>query len=216
MPEPFDLTLIPFVIAVTGHRDLRPQDLALLEVEVRSVFATMRAQVMPSRPIILLTGLAEGADQFVAEIGLKESILIAAVLPMPLGIYRKHIAHDARGKFDELLSAAFLKFQLPLDVGLSDDDIDRYDALRGDCYEALGHFLAHNSQALLALWDGTDSEKRGGTSSVVRHFLSGRSLPNSLQFGARCGVVYHIATPRMKYSNETPPIRTTVLAQDAK
>jgi hypothetical protein len=207
--ETANQSLIPFVAAVTGHRDIRPQDKSSLEKEVRSVFATLRAQ-MPSTPIVLLTGLAEGADQFVAEIALKESVEVAAVLPMPLNIYRKHMSRESQMRLDELVLSATLRIQLPLD-GRSEADIENSDSVRASCYEALGHFLATHSQALLALWDGADSKKRGGTSSVVHYFLSSRSLGNSLGGDAGCELVYHVITPRTSNSRSDLIIRTRLL-----
>ena len=65
MPELPNPSLVPFVVSVTGHRDLRSQDLDSLRHEVRSVFSGFRKR-MPSTPMILLSGLAEGADQLVA------------------------------------------------------------------------------------------------------------------------------------------------------
>ncbi len=165
---------------------------------------------MPDTPIILLTGLAEGADQFVAEIALKENIEVAAILPMPLDIYRKHMTLEAQKKLDELLLAASLKIQLPLD-GRTEIDIENNDSVRASCYEALGHFLTTHAQALLALWDGSDSKKRGGTSSVVHYFLSGLSLKDSLEVDARCRVVYHVITPRASTSLSDLTIRTRFL-----
>ena len=63
-PELPNPSLIPLLVAATGHRDLRAQDLDALREEVRAVFVGMQNR-MPNTPLVLLTGLAEGADQLV-------------------------------------------------------------------------------------------------------------------------------------------------------
>src|SRR6266540_3945847 len=60
---------LPLVIGVTGHRDLRDQDVARLEREVSAVIARLRHDYLRGKgdtPIIVLSALAEGADRRVA------------------------------------------------------------------------------------------------------------------------------------------------------
>ncbi len=109
LPNP---SLIPFLVAMTGHRDLRPQDLDLLRQEVRAIFSGMRRR-MPNTPLILLTGLAEGADQLVAEVALEQNVLLAAAIPMPIDIYREQMTDEARKKFDGLLALSVLQIMMP-------------------------------------------------------------------------------------------------------
>ncbi|HEY4403702.1 MAG TPA: hypothetical protein VGN55_03535, partial [Xanthobacteraceae bacterium] len=60
---------LPLVIGVTGHRDLREQDVARLEAEVAGIIARLRHDYLEDdgeTPIIVLSALAEGADRLVA------------------------------------------------------------------------------------------------------------------------------------------------------
>jgi hypothetical protein len=199
--------LIPFAIAVTGHRDPRPQEMKLLREEVRRVFAELRHR-MPSTPIILLSGLAEGADQLVAEVALEENASLAAVLPMPLEVYRTTMGPDAQANLDRLLALATNQIMLPPD-GQTPEQLLASDDARARRYEALAVFLARNGQALIALWDGKHSDKRGGTAQVVHLVRYG--VKDSVVEESRCGVVYQVVTPRVSATTEAARVRTVTL-----
>src|SRR5437773_400418 len=60
---------LPLVIGITGHRDLRGEDRAALEQQVRGIFMDLRNRY-PATPLYLLSPLAEGADRLVARVAL--------------------------------------------------------------------------------------------------------------------------------------------------
>jgi hypothetical protein len=208
-PELPNPSLIPFLVAVTGHRDLRPQDLEALRREVRAVFVGMRSR-MPSTPLVLLSGLAEGADQLAAEVALKEGVLLVAALPMPVDVYKDQMSEDGQKKFDELLAASAIQIVLPLE-GQTVEDVRASEAARANCYEALARFLARYGQSLIALWDGKDSQKRGGTSNVVHYVRSGALDAYVEDAEMRCGVVYQIVTPRLSDPASVQAVKTVEL-----
>jgi len=206
LPSP---SLIPFLVAVTGHRDLRPQDLDHLRQEVRAIFSGMRRR-MPNTPLILLTGLAEGADQLVAEVALEQNVLLAAAIPMPVDIYKEQMTVEAQQKLDGLLALSVLQIILPLE-GQTVQELRTSEAARAECYEALARFLSRYGQSLIALWDGKSSQKRGGTSSIVHYVRSGALDQSAEDAELRCGVVYQVVTPRMSGSTPAPTITTVEL-----
>ena len=55
----------PVVIGVTGHRDLRGQDKEKLRAAVRGELEALHSKC-PHSPLLLLTGLAEGAEKITA------------------------------------------------------------------------------------------------------------------------------------------------------
>jgi hypothetical protein len=81
-----DSAPLPLVVGVTGHRDLRPEDVPTLEDTVRRAFERIRHDC-PDMPIILLTSLAEGADRLVARVGLHAGVRLVPVMPMPELVY---------------------------------------------------------------------------------------------------------------------------------
>ena len=189
-------SLIPFVIGVTGHRDLRPDDVPALETAVRRVFDELRDS-MKSTPLMLLSGLAEGADQLVARVALSCGVQLGAVLPMPAPLYRSTLDEPAREPFDALAAQASVVIDLPLGDAAEEQLAESADA-RAARYEALAVFLATHCHALIALWDGVPSEKKGGTAQVVRYMLEGP--PGTAEEEPLAGPFYHIQTARLSHA----------------
>src|SRR5437899_1178013 len=78
----------PLVIGITGHRDLRLEDVDKLEDKVRQVLGEKRTQY-PSTPIILLSALAEGADRLAARVALDIGARLVVPLPMAQHLYEQ-------------------------------------------------------------------------------------------------------------------------------
>src|SRR5205809_1416955 len=65
----------PLLVGATGHRDLRDQDVPRLEQEIADIIAALKRDYLGSdaeTPLILLSALAEGADQLVARVALAQ------------------------------------------------------------------------------------------------------------------------------------------------
>jgi hypothetical protein len=189
-------SLIPFAIGVTGHRDLRADDVPALETAVCKVFDELRGS-MKSTPLMLLSGLAEGADQLAARVALTCGAQLGAVLPMPAPLYRSTLDEPARAPFDALIAQASVVIDLPLGDAAEEQLAESADA-RAARYEALAVFLATHCHALIALWDGVPSEKKGGTAQVVRYMLEGP--PGIAEEEPLAGPVYHIQIARLSHA----------------
>src|SRR5258708_20873104 len=77
---------LPLVIGVTGHRDLRDEDVPKLEAEVAAIIAGLRLDYLEGdseTPIIVLSALAEGADRLVARVALAQGARLLPPLPLP-------------------------------------------------------------------------------------------------------------------------------------
>jgi hypothetical protein len=143
-------------IGTTGHIDLHPDDVPLLEKRVGEYFARLQRQY-PHTPLQVLSALAEGADRLVARVALKRGIKLIAPLPLPQEEYEKDFElAKSKQDFRDLLAGRRV-------VVVSESAANRDDA-----YARLGAWLAHNSQIILALWDESDNHKHGGTADVVR------------------------------------------------
>ena len=199
----------PFSIAVTGHRDLRPEDLPALCREVTTIFESIRSRV-PGRPLTLLTGLAEGADQLVAEVAQQNGVLLTAVIPMPLDIYAAQLPPQAQQQLETLYAGANSIFRLPLD-GRTPEQLKNSETARAECYESLAIYLVQHCQALIALWDGRRSDKVGGTCRVVNYARFGCDPAGAQHIESHCEVVYHVMTPRLSSKEAVGPVCTTVL-----
>src|SRR5580700_7560579 len=71
-PIPADAPLIPIVLGVVGHRDLRSDEetKGKLEDELSRIFQEFEV-AYPNSPKILLSPLAPGADQLAADVALE-------------------------------------------------------------------------------------------------------------------------------------------------
>lgn len=194
---------IPLVLGVTGHRDLRPQDVDALGARVGEVLADFRTR-FPHSPLLLLSSLAEGADRLVARKVLETGGRLVVPLPMPPTDYSEDF-HDPESKadFSNLLSAAESVFVVESIPGVSGG---RTPLNREQRYALAGAYIARNCQVLIALWDGVDLERTGGTSEVVKFRLEGESthyrVDRSLLDPPEAGPVYRLNTPRL---GMTPP-----------
>jgi hypothetical protein len=211
--------LLPLIVGVTGHRDLRDEDVPALEARVTDVFRGLRAQC-PGTPLILLTPLAEGGDRLVTRVALRLrddgwSIRVIAPLPMPRQLYEQdfRLADAAESaslaEFRDLLTRVDEWFELPLAPGTTAHDVGGDGTIRDKQYERLGAFVAAHSQVLVALWDGRPSEKTGATARVVDFALNGLPAEYAPERGPidqlELGPVYHIVTPRRSHPETRYP-----------
>ena len=136
-------------IAVTGHRDVVIDETLLLQLD--NFFTEMSKKY---EHIILLSALADGADQCVAESALKyENIDLHVPLPLIQKLYLETI--ENKKNFYTLTKNAKEIFEVP--------------KAGENPYENLGHYLVDSSDVLLALWDGDYNGKLGGTGEVVKY-----------------------------------------------
>lgn len=183
--------VVPLTIGVTGHRDIPKEDEPILRQSISNKLLELKSK-FPNTPLLVLSGLAEGADRLVVEESIKLGIDFSVVLPMPYDDYIKDFESlESKEIFDNLLSHAHWIETLS----------ENSEASRETHYESLAVYLVRHSNTLMALWDGEKSEKIGGTSQVVRYFRSGlpiRFTPNAghLTFPNN-GYVIHILTRRL-------------------
>jgi hypothetical protein len=194
--------LIPIVIGVTGHRDLRTQDIPELERKVRTIIRGIK-ETYTNSPLVVLSPLAEGADRLVANIALEPEFAATLITPVPMPIdqYRKDFRDESsRREFDDLWNRSAVKFELPMVEGNTLESIFVDGPARDRQYAQVGAYIAQHSQILIALWDGTDNQKVAGTAAIVRFKFQGipspYAPPRSMLTRAETGPVMHLITPR--------------------
>ena len=154
---------VPLIVSVTGHRNLVPEEMPTIRKRVRE-FLIHLCEKYPERGVSVMSSLAEGADQIVAEEAVTLRIPLIAALPMPREIYVTDFATTvALDKFSLLLSQATEIFELPITPGNTPGTIAEHGKNRTRQYAQLGVFLCAHCHILLALWDGKQNE-----SSVAR------------------------------------------------
>ena len=183
---------LPILVGVTGHTDLRPEDLAVLVEKVTEVLTTLRSRY-PHSSVVVLSALAEGADRLVANVALDLGMRLVVPLPLEPDDYQKDFADPASvAAFQTLLARAERQFVVPEPTAAA--------RTRPHCYARAGAYVARHCHVLLALWNGHQTEKIGGTGHSVRYRLDGMAPEFAgtirLLDSIENGVVYQIVTPR--------------------
>ncbi len=188
---------LPLVVGVTGHSDLRANDQQRLRIEVRRFFIDLRNKC-PDTPILLLSRLARGAEQLVAEVALEMKdwqeldVSLVVLMPMPEQLYLSDIASDgnveAMEKFRRLRARAVRCIELPMAppesqaTGVTADDHEN----RRRQYLLSGLFVARHCHIVLALLDRlpehdgpTPQDDLFGAATIVRFKRAGRLMPRN-------------------------------------
>ncbi|MDT8450685.1 MAG: hypothetical protein RQ847_11000 [Wenzhouxiangellaceae bacterium] len=158
--------IVPLVIGVTGHRDLVPEEIPGLRARVRALLEQLRTD-HPDLPLVVMSPMAEGADRLVAEEARALGIPLSVPLPFPVPIYERDF--ETPGSLEQFrnLCADAQVVELPILQGDTPETIAEYGHRRDAHYARLGIYLCAHCHILLAIWDGKDSDKLGGTAQVV-------------------------------------------------
>ena len=199
---------VKLTIGVTGHRDLVADERPGLRELLRKFFGRISAE-FPTLELQLLSPLAEGSDQLVAEVALELGIKLVVPMPMKQSDYEKDfISRDGLENFRRLIREAEI-LPLPLLNGKPDQPTTPEEQLRDWQYAQLGVFVSNHCQILLALWNGKPDMRVGGTAGVVNYHLTavmpGYSVaeesPNLLADNEN-DLAYHIVVSRDREDGE--------------
>lgn len=200
---------LPLILGVTGHRDLRPEDIPALHTKVNGIFDELASRC-PQTPLQILSPLAEGADRLIARVALERGLRLIVALPMPREEYEKDFSTpESRAEFAELLNRADAVVEMPMMPG-NDVAALADPAMRAEQYALVGAYLVRHCQVLIALWNGDRGRGGGGTADIVawqetgiperyRHALSEVEAmsPRGYLDPPESGPLYHILTPRV-------------------
>jgi hypothetical protein len=214
------LPAVPIVLGFVGHRDPEPADLATLRQKLADVFYQFR-NTYRYTPLVLLTSLAEGADQLAARVALENNVFVRVPMPLPLDAFRQSTSfttETARAELSALLADTRVEaFEVPLPEtcvpsgfdwrAVASDRDEGNSNLRRICYANAGGYIVRHSHVLIALSDDSpaDPARPSGTAEFVRFKLQG--IPpdrypwadlEPLGFRGERGPVYMIHTPRAK------------------
>lgn len=164
---------IPIVIGVTGHRNLRKEELEPIRELVAQQLKALQS-AYPNSSFRMLNSLAAGADQLCGQIALEQGIPLICPLPMSAEEYAMDFQEEERESFFRLLSRSesFLSpCQEPEQPG------------RDYRYRQAGLYVASHCHVLLALWDGDEKNKHGcGTAATVQWARSRCKEPDAEAF----------------------------------
>lgn len=178
-------------LGVTGHRNLNPIFIADILTEVKAQLLSIQ-EISNCANLVIVSGLAEGSDRLVAQVGLELSIRHDALLPTSIREYeRDFIDVDSRREFMSLVNASTNVLNASVSCGLSSDYSER-----PNIYVNLLDQLCKRCDVLIALWDGKKDTGSGGTYDVVRSFLERSKDINPFWNSVLKGRVLHIHVPR--------------------
>ncbi|HEX5961415.1 MAG TPA: hypothetical protein VFY97_09255 [Rhodanobacteraceae bacterium] len=213
----------PLVIGVTSHRNLVATEVAGLHARVRDFFGGLQRD-FPGLPLVVISPLAEGGDQLVAEEALAVGARLIAPLPLPRDLYLQDFADaEARARFDALRARAGV-IELPLLSGSTRESVALRGPERDRQYTQAGVFTASHSHILLALWDGRPSDRLGGTAQIVRFHMDGippgafdrrRTRRVSLDTGDE-SLLFHVACSRDHGADGSSPPLAPLQALEAR
>jgi hypothetical protein len=171
--------LAPLVVGVTSHRNIPAGEVESIRARVRALLAQLQSE-FPHAPLTVLSPLAEGGDQLVAEEGLKLGAQLVAPLPFARELYAQDFTDAAaRARFESLCAQARL-IELPLLTGHTHAAVSTPGHERNRQYAHAGMFVARHCHLLLAIWDGKPSHRLGGTAQIAEYLLTG-TLPGDFE-----------------------------------
>lgn len=135
-------------IAVSGHRGLTPDVVALVELAIRAELAAEDPHTL-----VGISCLADGADQIFARAVLDAGGHLEVIVPARA--YRDGLPAESHAEYDRLLARASAVTRLDRDESTSDAHMDASTT------------MLTTADRLLAVWDGQPSRAPGGTADVV-------------------------------------------------
>ncbi len=155
---------VPIIVSVTGHVDLLDSQVDDIRGRVENFLRDLQSRYTNTR-LVLMSALAEGTDIVVSEVAMGMGIRIVPVIPKPIDDYRAgFIDRSYVGRFDAILSdpSTYRPFVLE-----TESQCDR------DSYRNLSAYLVFNSHVMIALWDGREYDRNGGTYDTMRMAYAG-------------------------------------------
>ncbi len=182
---------IPLIVGVTGHRDLREEDLEALRAAVRRELKALQ-EGYPHTEIRLLCSLAMGADLLCAETAEEMGIPLIVPLPRNAESYLEDFSPEDRLRAERQLDRAESVFTVRPMEAVPEEETAEFG------YRQAGIYVAEHCHVLLALWDGEADRSGCGAAAAVAFALEGDWLPTRgevTRTGDNTGVI-HILAPR--------------------
>jgi hypothetical protein len=171
VPPTSDRPRLTVRVGVSGHRAdaLAASDATALRGRVRELLSAIAAEArgLLEAPgtdyaatdprIVLTSSLAAGADTLVANEALALGYELQAPLPFTAADYAADFSAEGRAELDRLRARATAVLEL---------DGDRRDSTQA--YAIATTTMLHQSEILIAIWDGKTDAPRGGTAWAVQ------------------------------------------------
>lgn len=153
-------------VGITGHRDIRVDKLEEYKEEIKAILQEIKTKT--EKKLLLVSPLADGADRLFIDAGKELGFEYIVVLPMPINIYAKDFSAQSLVDFNGYLVEALRYEVIELVEGNTLSSISSYGFKRDLQYQAVGRLITECSD-MIALWDGIENNKMGGTADIVSY-----------------------------------------------
>ncbi|MDF2180121.1 hypothetical protein P2G88_17845 [Aliiglaciecola sp. CAU 1673] len=160
----------PYVIGITGHRDLDEAATQYATQQITSLLASLKSRLALT-PIVVVTGMADGADRVLAKVALKLGYPVTALLPLPKEEYRKDFSEASWQEFNQIIANPLVECSVVEQLHECAPGESMSDQERDTQYWVLGQHLICQSNLMIAIWDGENTGLTGGTSDVLLDYL---------------------------------------------
>jgi hypothetical protein len=169
----------PFVVGVSGHRDLHEDTLHNLRGAVADILTELKKR-LPHSEVRLMSGMATGADLLAVQVALELGFCVDAILPMSLEHYAADFDAESFTLLQSLLAHPSVNsVELPLSPAAEEAAVAAGISQRDARYTVVTQTLTRGCSLLLALWDGKSSTLLpGGTADTVLRYLGARTDRN--------------------------------------
>jgi hypothetical protein len=158
-------------IGITGHVKLNPNCMNELRKGIESA-ENIIEKSFGKCFMNILTPLARGGDRLVAEVLLKiNNSRLIAVLPFDKNEYMKDFCTSEHKNVCESEFGDCCEFKYWLTEHASEIIEMPGCPNREDAYDWTGHFIVDKCDVLIAVWDGEESNGKGGTADIVKAAL---------------------------------------------
>jgi hypothetical protein len=162
-------------VGITGHRDIASRycnQIATIRHNLSASFSAIREYAFTAAESVnkipprlrLISPLADGADRLAAELARELGYRLSAALPFPQAEYELDFSAEGRAEFRHFLALA-----------KGEDGAIELSGSRNDAdaaYSAVGEYVISNSDLLVAVWDRSRPNLRGGTGDIVMGALA--------------------------------------------
>lgn len=166
---------IPVVVSVTGHRNVVAADVAELKRQISETLEDIKT-LCKDTPVVMMCGMAQGADMLCVEAAFEAEIPVYAVLPCAREKFidsfdfqpDKDKLYPYLDKCARIIQIEDVEYSLEWFANESGMDADSYG------YRQVGVYLANHAHITIALWDGKapKSDFGCGTVEVIDFALS--------------------------------------------
>jgi hypothetical protein len=166
---------VPFVIGITGHRDLNEKSSNELLLRLNQFFDEVDI-LLPNTPIEVLSGMADGADRLLVKVAQKRNLAVHVVLPMAEHYYFEDFSKESISEFRQLLSYKNTSTSVVSSPWRLKNQGSPEGDERDELYNQLGHYLIKHSTLLVGVWDGLNTGFSGGTGDVILSYVNAKKI----------------------------------------